>query len=111
MHDPGHGVVVLAKRLAQANHDVILAAVTSDGGALQFASVELQGNQEIVLAAVNQKALALLYAADALKADRNFVLEVVKRNALALSYVKKDPHIHSTHTPICPAWHKCCPRG
>ena len=47
-------------------HEIVLAAVTQDGSALQYASNELQADREIVLAAVKQEGRTLMYASDEL---------------------------------------------
>ena len=43
----------------RGNHEIVMAAVSQNGLALQNASVELRGNHEIVMAAVLQNGIAL----------------------------------------------------
>ena len=42
--------------------ELVLTAVTKDGGALEFASYERQNDEEVVLAAVTQSGMALCLA-------------------------------------------------
>ena len=57
---------------AHANIEIIFAAVSKDGLALQHAAEDLKADREIVLAAVSKNAVALRYVAEDLKADREF---------------------------------------
>ncbi len=68
--------------------EFVLAAVSQNGLALQYASEELQGDRNIVLAAVSQDGLALLFASEELQGDRNIVLAAVNQNGIALEYAK-----------------------
>jgi len=70
----------------QADHEVVLAAVTKNGCALQHASRELKADREMVLVAVTQSGSALQYASNELKADRDFVLAAVTKDGWALEY-------------------------
>jgi len=65
---------------------VVLAAVTTNGYALEYASDELKADKEIVLAAVTSVGYALQYAADDLKADKEVVLAAVKDEGIALKF-------------------------
>ena len=49
----------------------VMECTTKDGGALEFASVELKNDREVVMVAVTQKGGVLYYASDELK---NFFL-------------------------------------
>jgi hypothetical protein len=61
----------------QEDKGVVLAAVTQNGFALQFAAPAMQADKDVVLAAMAQNVAALLFAAPALKESREFVLAAV----------------------------------
>ena len=77
------------------DYNIVLAAVTSDGGALEFAAPELHADFNIVLAAVKQYGWALEFASDELKANPNIVLAAVKQDGMAIRFashkLKKKP--------------------
>uniref|UniRef100_A0A7S3Q5Z5 DUF4116 domain-containing protein n=1 Tax=Chaetoceros debilis TaxID=122233 RepID=A0A7S3Q5Z5_9STRA len=82
----------LPKKL-KADKDVVMAAVTQDGYALQCAAEELKGDREVVLAAVThngQNGRALKYAAEELKGDREFMLAAVTQDVRALEYAAEE---------------------
>merc|ERR1712194_872017 len=62
---------------AQADQEIVLAAVSKDGDALYHAAENLKADREIVLAAVSKDGGALYFAAEDLKADREIVLAAV----------------------------------
>ena len=68
----------------QSDPDVVLAAVSQDGWALQYAP-SCQGDRGIVLAAVSRTGSALQYA-PSFQGDRAIVLAAVSRNGSALQY-------------------------
>ena len=79
--------------------DIVMAAVTQFGGALEHASEELKNNREIVMAAVRAKRsdlddsdpqLALEFASDELKKDCEVVMAAVKTHGLALAYASDE---------------------
>ena len=57
----------------------VLAAVTENGAALEYASLELRADREIVLAAVTKNGAALKFASAEMQADREIALAAVKR--------------------------------
>merc|ERR1712087_237377 len=57
--------------------DVVLAAVSQNGMALQYASEDLRADPEVVLAAIAQNGNAMMYAARHFQADRDFVRTAV----------------------------------
>ena len=69
-----------------ADRELVLAAVQSDGSELKYAADELKADREVVLAAVQSDGDALQYAADELKADREVVLAAVMQDGSALKY-------------------------
>ena len=71
------------------NRKVVLAAVTTGGRALEWASLGLKGDKEVVLAAVKQNGKALRFASDDMKADKEVVLAAVEQNGLALDYASR----------------------
>ena len=66
-----HGTEQLAPR---DDKDVVLAAVTQHGYALQYASADLQNDKDVVLAAVTQEGYALYYASAEVQNDKDVVL-------------------------------------
>ncbi len=80
----------------QGDRDIVLAVVAQIGLALEFAAAELQGDHEIVLAAVAQDGLALEYAAAELQGDREIVLAAVAQIGLALEYAAAVLNRHRT---------------
>ena len=81
--------------------DVMLAAVSSDGGLLEFAADELRNDKEVVSAALAapwkpfespycKNDSALKYASEQLRSDREFVLPEINSNFYALKYVSDD---------------------
>lgn len=54
------GVTLKYAQSLQSNREVVLRAVQSNGGALQFASAELRSDKEVVLAAVRKSFHALV---------------------------------------------------
>ena len=61
----------------KSEREIILAAVTKHGSALEHTTKELKSDREIVLAAVLNYGRALKYAADELKFDREIVLAAI----------------------------------
>ena len=57
----------------------MLAAVSNNGYALEFATEELKGDREIVLAAVSKSGVALQFATEELKGDREIVMAAVSQ--------------------------------
>lgn len=49
--------------------EIVLAAVSQNGHALRYASVDLRSDKEVVLRAVSQRGIAIRYAAPSLAAD------------------------------------------
>ena len=74
----------------KGDREIVLAAVSKSGGALQFATEELKGDREIVLAAVSKHGSALQYATEELKGDREIVLAAVSRKGWALQYATEE---------------------
>ena len=70
----------------KADREIVLAAVSHNGRALQFATEELKGDREIVLAAVSQYCYALQYATEKQKGDREIVLAAVSKIGHTLQY-------------------------
>ncbi|CAE7571478.1 unnamed protein product [Symbiodinium natans] len=68
------------------DRDTVVAAVRSDGHALQHASEDLRADRHVVLAAVKENGLALRHAAQVLCSDQDLVLAAVRQNGLALQH-------------------------
>ncbi len=60
------------------HEDVVHAAVSKNGRALQFAPCDFQNDKRIVLAAIKSYARALMWASDGMRADAEVVLVAVK---------------------------------
>ncbi len=76
--------------LFRKDKDVVLAAVSQNSSALEYASEELQADRDVVMVAVRQTGFALAYASNVLKADRAFMLEAVRQNGFALRYASAE---------------------
>ena len=86
----------MPKITVESKKDEVLAAVTQNGYALQYASETLKNDREIVLAALTRNVRALNYASETLKDDRDIVLAAVTQDGRALKYASdtlKDDHI------------------
>lgn len=66
------------------DHEIVLAAVSEDGLALQFTS--LQHDLQIVLAAVRQNGMALKFADPTLQADHALILVAIESNPKAIQF-------------------------
>eukprot|EP00439_Symbiodinium_sp_Y106_P031400 s6145_g3.t1 len=75
------------KRELRRNHDIVFAAVSHCGLALEFASEDLKRDRSIVLAADGH---ALHFAAKELLADRDIVLTAVKQKGIALQHARSE---------------------
>lgn len=67
----------------QGDKDVVLAAVETDGWALQYATKELKADRDIVSVAVNRFSESLYFASDELKLDKRllklYIIGVMKK--------------------------------
>eukprot|EP00971_Amphidinium_carterae_P347940 6490235-Amphidinium_carterae.2 len=77
-------------RCFQADREIVLAAVSQNGIALQYASAELRRDRHIVHTAVRDVGIALEYAAEELQADRKIVLSAVQSSGLAIEYAARE---------------------
>jgi hypothetical protein len=66
--------------------EVVLAALSQNGYALQYASDTLKNDKEVVLAAVFRDGRSLQFASAAVNNDKNVVLAAMSCNATALGY-------------------------
>ena len=73
-----------------ARRQVVLAAVRSDGWALEFAAPDLQDDEEVALAAVQQEGQALQMASAALRADPTVVRAAVSADWEALDHAASE---------------------
>merc|ERR1712194_867406 len=90
---PSHDVTRCLRQAgdeALTAHEIVLAAVSKNGDALQWASADLKADREIVLAAVSNDGFALQYASADLKADREIVVIAVSKNGNSLQYASAD---------------------
>jgi len=99
-----------ATEAQRTDREILLAAVSESGRALEYASDELRADREIVLAAVSEDGDALKFASDDLKADREIVLAAVADDGYCLKYaagqLTQDPEILAaainTNRSSCP---------
>lgn len=74
-----------------SDRDIVLAAVSKYGDALEYADQSLKNDKKIVLAAVAQDGYALRYASKNLRADEVVVATAInqKKGATKFSLIKK----------------------
>lgn len=70
----------------QNDADVVFAAVTQNGMALQFAHASLRGKLKIVLAAVMQDGMALQFASKTMRDNETVVFTAIRQNSEAFKY-------------------------
>ena len=71
--------------------DVVFAAISQNGYALQYASERLRGSESFIIAALRQKGKLihenpLKWASTGLKDNRNVIMEAVRQDGPALQY-------------------------
>jgi len=94
--DIGEKVEVYIHKLAFASDDirndkdVVMAAVSKDGSALEFASDDLKNDKEVVMAAVSNDGRALRYASEDLQNDKEVVMAALSNDGRALEYASDD---------------------
>ena len=71
-------------------NNIVLAAVTAYGCALQYASDDMKNNYDIVLEAVKQNGRALQHASDNIKNNYDIVLAALNQDAYALQHASVD---------------------
>ena len=67
-----------------------MAAVASNGQALQFAAEALRGDREVVMAAVAKNGSALRLAAECLRGDREVVMTAICQNGVTVLHATKE---------------------
>jgi|TARA_Y100000294_G_C8548669_1_gene334296 hypothetical protein len=67
--------------------DIVLAAVSNFGGALEFADKTLKGNKQIVLAAVKNDGWSIKFANEYLKKDKDIIESAIKENPTSQRYL------------------------
>lgn len=70
----------------QNDLEIVLAAVRSNGLALEYASDELKNYKYVVKAAVTNVAEALTFASSDIKHDDEFIIELLKVNPYVIAY-------------------------
>ena len=83
-----------ADSLLKADKEVVLAAVKKYGSALEYADSLLKADKEVVLAAVKNYSSALKYADPLLKADKEVVLAAVEMDSKSLRFVDNRLRYH-----------------
>lgn len=71
----------------QKDEEVVTAAVSSRGRALEWAAPELQANRAVVMEAVNNDPMALEWAAPELRSDRGIVLAALEKDQRASKWI------------------------
>lgn len=69
--------------------EVVLAAVSHEGTALEYASEELRDDPDVVLAAVLDEGMALEHASERLRDDVKIVLNALSQDAMALGFASE----------------------
>ena len=82
--------ILLPLKEHKADREIVLAAVSKSGNALEYAAEELRGDREIVLAAVSQCCSALRHATEELKGDHEIVLAAVSNDGYALEHATEE---------------------
>jgi len=62
--------------------EVVMAAVSQNGNALQYAPSRFKANREVVTAACRSYSPALQHADDELASDENFILDLINNQVL-----------------------------
>lgn len=83
---PVSSVLKYADITLKEDIDVVLAAVSIDGMALQHAAESLKNNKRIVLAAVGDNGHAWQYAAAELRRDEEVEMKAVEKDGMALQW-------------------------
>jgi len=73
----------------RGDRDVVLAAVSQDWHALEFAAEAFHADTEVVTAALEQSGAALQFASATLKAEHATVLQALARDGTALRFAMK----------------------
>jgi hypothetical protein len=68
----------------QSDHDVVLAAVHQDAGALKFTSKQLRSDRQFAIEMLQRNGFALEHLSDELRDSREIVLEAVRQDGRAL---------------------------
>ncbi len=71
------------------NPNVVNAAISHNGQAIQFAAVPLKNDSDIALAAFKQSPLILDILNDELVKNKNFMLSCIAHNSLAMDFITK----------------------
>ena len=78
-----------ASRQLKNDRAIVLAAITQNWEAFQFASAGLKRDTDITLFAVRKNGLALAFASDVLKNNKKVVFKAVSQNWEALKYASE----------------------
>ena len=99
-----------AIRILEAQRDLCLALVRSNGMFLEFLSPEHRNDREIVRAACLDDGRALKYASKTLRSDRELVLEIVRKSNVSIGEVlhctplNRDPEVARTAARLHGHW-------
>jgi len=78
MRDDGRSLC--RARDLRSDPEIVKAAVSSKGAALEYASADLQADRSIVMQAIQNDPTALRWAAPALQSDRKFVVAALEKD-------------------------------
>jgi Domain of unknown function (DUF4116) len=74
---------------ARKNKEIVMAAVTQDGYALEYADESFKKDKDVVMAAVTQNGYALKYADESFKKDKDVVMAAVTYDHSTLQYADR----------------------
>ena len=70
--------------------EIVISALSQDGDALRYASLELQNNIDVVKIAIENNYRALAYASNSIKNNRELILDAVVKNGTILEYASSE---------------------
>lgn len=79
-----------AAKPLQADFEIVLTAVQNEGNSLQYADATLKANPTIVRAAITQRGRSLEYASDTIRNTPEIVLAAVTKDGRALKYASPE---------------------
>ena len=86
----GRDIIDDSRQYLVRDYEIVLAAVTQNGMALDYASKDLQNNFDIVLAAVKQNGESIKFSSDELQDDKEIILTAIESNYDAIHYISPD---------------------
>jgi len=78
----------------KGDKEVVMAAVSKEGGAIKYASDALKGDKEVVMAAVSKEGGAIKYASDGLQGDMDLLTVAVGKKVVCIAAEKPPPGLY-----------------